>query len=956
MDILRFALLGLGIGALYAVTAQGLVLIYRASGVVNFAQGAFVMTGAYLYYEARNVYEAPIPVVLVVVVLAGVAIGLLMHLLLMRPLRDSSPLVRAVATLGVLALLQAVAVLRYTHGLLTADRFLPGDPVDLGGVVVTWDRMIIFAAGLVITAILWTVYRFTKFGKVTTAVAENELAAAAMGHSPDKVAAVNWAVGAGLATLTGALVAQITVLEPSQLSALILPALAAAMLGGFSSFPLALVAGLAMGAAQSVLTFEVATHGWWAGWPQAMPFLLVIAYLVIRGRGIPLRSHIFDRLPVVGTGRIRLVPTGIAVVAVAVAIAALSDSWVTAMSVTMAQAVVGLSVLAVVGYAGQLSLAQTVIGAMGAFIAAKLMEQTGTPFELAFLLGVVGAMVIGTLLGAPALRTRGVSLAVVTLGIAITLYALFLANTELTGSTDGIPVATPTLFGLDLDPSEHPRRYAFAALVLLLLTVLILANLRRGRAGRRLLAVRSNERAALALGVSVYTAKLYAFMLAAGIAAVGMSILAFHNERVVFERFDVFTSIGATMATVVGGLGVLLGPIVGATLLPDSITTKFINQWGPADVYLPLVGAILVLLVLVTGADGIVEQNRQLFTHLWSRRSGRKTSPVQAADGPVRETERRDVTPDPVPPRTLTVKNLTVRFGGVVAVDHMNLTVRPGSVHGLIGPNGAGKTTFVDAVTGFVSATGTVLLDGHDFSKSSPRRRARLGVARSFQSGELFNDLTVRENLAVGCDEGHNSRYLTDLVLPGPVRLSPVAVMAAQEFELDADFERKPPSLPFGRRRLVSIARAVAAAPSVLLLDEPAAGLSDEEAMELARLIRRLADAWGIGVLLIEHNLEMVLSVADEITVMAEGGELLAASPPSVVRTHPDVLRAYVGGGGADPESDPGISDGTGSDRRPAETMAPVGRKSPARPPGQLDPPRSDGSMLGRAPDRTDGS
>lgn len=897
MEILRFALLGLGIGALYAICAQGLVLIYRASGVVNFAQGAFVMAGAYLYYELGTVYALPMPVVLVAVVVAGAVVGTLMHILLMRPLRNTSPLVRAVATLGVLALLQAIAVLRYTHSVLSADTVLPDQPVDVGGVVITQDRMVLFGAGVVATGLLWVVYRFTRFGRITTAVAENEQAAASMGHSPDSVAAVNWALGSALATLTGALVAQIAPLEPNQLSSLILPALAAALLGGFRSFPLALLAALVIGAAQSVLTVEVAKHGWWGGWPQALPFLAVIGYLVLRGRGIPLRSHIFDRLPVVGTGRIRPVAMVLVLAGTTVVILLLSDGWVTAMSITIANAIVGLSVLAVTGYAGQLSLAQYVIGAMGAFVAAKLMESWGTPFELAFVAGVAGAMVIGTVLGAPALRTRGVNLAVTTLGIAIALYALFLANTALAGSTDGIAIASPTFFGLDLDPGEHPRRYALAALCLLALTILALANLRRGAAGRRLLAVRSNERAALALGISVYTAKLYAFMLAAGIAAVGVSTFAFLNERVVFARFDIFTSIGSFTATVVGGLGVLLGPVVGATLLPNSIVSQFITSWESADLYLPVIGAILVLLVLIAGGDGVVEQNRQMIAHLRDRFGGPKKHEARAAriGGRAPEAGRVEVIPDPVPAKSLVVRGLTVRFGGVVAVDDMDLMVRPGTVHGLIGPNGAGKTTLIDAVTGFVHSSGTVALATEDISTMGPRRRAQRGVARSFQSGELFDDLTVRENIAVACDAGALRRYVTDLLWPGPVPLSPAARMASQEFELEAHFDDKPRSLPFGRRRLVSIARAVASVPSVLLLDEPAAGLDDEESRELAHLIRRLADHWGIGILLVEHNIEMVLSVCDEVTVMAEGKELLAASPPSTVRTHPEVLRAYVG-------------------------------------------------------------
>jgi sulfate-transporting ATPase len=226
----------------------------------------------------------------------------------------------------------------------------------------------------------------------------------------------------------------------------------------------------------------------------------------------------------------------------------------------------------------------------------------------------------------------------------------------------------------------------------------------------------------------------------------------------------------------------------------------------------------------------------------------------------------------------------------------MSLTVRPGIVHGLIGPNGAGKTTFIDAITGFVTPNaGSIDLDDIKLTGTKARRRAEAGIARSFQSGELFADLTVRENLAVGGDDRSLWRYLTDLVRPGRIQLSAAAQLAAREFELESCYDVTPASLPFGQRRLVAMARAVASAPPVLLLDEPASGLDDHETEELARLLRSLARDWGIAILLVEHNLDLILSVCDEITVMDGGRELLPASSPTAVRHHPEVLEAYIG-------------------------------------------------------------
>jgi sulfate-transporting ATPase len=899
VELLRFALLGLAIGALYAVAAQGIVLVYRASGVVNFAQGGFVMFGGYEYYELHQKHGVSTIPSVVIIVVTGAVLGLAVHYLIMRPLKHSSPIARVVATLGILQILQSAAVLRYGQNIVSVDPIFPTRPLHIGKTVITEDRIILFFLGLAVTVVLWAVYRFTRFGKATSAVSENELAAASMGLSPDAIAARNWAIGSALAVVTGALIAPITFLQPAQTSAIVLPALAAALLGAFASFPLAFISALLIGVGESVMTYEASTRNWWSGWSTSLPFLVVIVYLVLRGRGVPLRSYLSDRLPKVGSGRIRPVPVIVLAAVGAALILTLPTEWSIALTVTCCFAIVCISVVVVTGYAGQLSLAQYVIGATGTFVAAKLMADHHVPFALAFVIGIASAMIIGIVVGAPALRTRGLNLAVATLGIGVALYSLMLTNIKLVDVIDGVRIEKPSIFGFSLDPDAHPARYGMATLIALVLIALGVANLRRGAAGRRLLAVRSNERAALALGVSVYTAKLYAFMLSAGIAAVGVSCLAFLNSNVLFSRFDIFSSIGFVTSTVVGGLGMVGGGVLGSTLITGGISSRFLSSLGDTlNSYLPLIGGVSVLLVLLAGADGMFEQNRAMFAAIAGKlrpQRSRKESGGQAARLGQRTAEIRSGLTR-VAPKTLAVEGLTVRFGGVTAVDAMSLAIKPGTVHGLIGPNGAGKTTFIDAVTGFVrTSAGTITLDGQPIGGIGARRRARRGIARSFQSGELFADLTVRENLAVGGDDPSPLRYVTDLFRPGRVKLSPAASVAAHEFELEQVYDSQPDMLPFGQRRMVAIARAIASAPSILLLDEPASGLDTAEAQELARLIRTLADDWGIGILLVEHNLDMVLSVCDEITVMSAGAELLAACPPDVVRTHPAVIEAYVG-------------------------------------------------------------
>ena len=261
-----------------------------------------------------------------------------------------------------------------------------------------------------------------------------------------------------------------------------------------------------------------------------------------------------------------------------------------------------------------------------------------------------------------------------------------------------------------------------------------------------------------------------------------------------------------------------------------------------------------------------------------------------------------------VPARTLTVEGLTVRYGAVVAVDDVSFRLEPGTVTGLIGPNGAGKTSLIDAISGFTSAEGRVRLDDLDLSKQPAVKRARAGVARSFQSLELFEDSTVFENLSVAADPQDLRSYLLDLIWPVNPPLPPEVVRAVTEFDLDEDLHRDVQDLSYGKRRLLAIARAVAMHPSVLLLDEPAAGLSSTESTELARVVRRLADDWGMAILVVEHDMNFVMGVCDQVVVL-DFGKLIASGSPEEVRSDPAVIAAYLGDGSeAEQEDQPSSS------------------------------------------------
>ncbi|WP_411150887.1 ABC transporter permease subunit [Streptomyces sp. A30] len=899
-DILRFALLGLGLGALYALTAHGIVLVYRGSGVLNFAHGAIGMAGAYVQWELATQHGVPYWPATACGVLASAVLGVLTHLLVLRPLRRASSLARLVGTLAVFIVLTALAVKRYGDSLQLVPGKLPNELLTIAGVTVTEDRVWLLGIAVVVTVLLHLLYKRTLFGLGTTAVAENEGAAASLGWSPDLIATGNWALGSALAGLTGILIVPVIGLSVTGLTTLLLSALAAALVGRFSSFPVTLAGGLVIGVVQSELTRFGSDV---TGLAASVPFLFIALVLVARGRALPLRGTFLDRLPALGTGKVRPLPLALAVVAGLSLVSLATPLWADAITTTLVLSLIILSIVVVTGYAGQVSLAAYALAGTGAFIAGHAAADWGWPFELALLAGVLGTVPIGLLFAVPAVRTRGVNLAIITLGLGTTLEAMVFQNTDLstTPGSDGIAVGKQTLFGISIFGVDHPQRYAAVVLVMFVAAALVVANVRRSRTGRRLIAVRANERAAAALGIDVRAAKLYAFGLSSAIAALAGVLTGFRSTSVVLSGFAGFDSITALGLAVIGGVGFLVGPLFAATFAAGTVGARFGDLVLPGlSEWMPLIGGIILVLTLVGNQDGIGKGLGKQPAPI-RRRLSSKRVPTVRTDEPTSASEVTRTAPLPsvevtrTAPLPLHVRDLTVRYGGVVAVDGLSLDVEPGRVVGLIGPNGAGKTSAIDAITGFTrAASGSVCLGDRDATRLPVHRRAAGGLSRSFQSLELFEDMTVLDNLYAACDRPGRWAYLTDLIRPGSRPLPAHALVAVREFGLQDSLDRPVGDLSYGERRLLAIARAVAASPSVLLLDEPAAGLSDDETRELARLVRRLAEDWGMGVLLVEHDVDMVMSVCDQVVVL-DFGHRICAGTPEEVRRDPAVRAAYLG-------------------------------------------------------------
>ena len=894
-DALRFVLLGLATGSLTALVALGIVLVHRTSGVLNFSAGALGGIAAFYFYDIRD-DGYPTWWALTFALVVGVLLGLLTYAVL-ASLRDASQLSKLIATLGLFSAGQAFMVLRWGSGIVQPRSMLPSRVVTLwGDVTIGLDRLLLIGIALACAAVLRLVYSGTLFGLATAAVAENRRVAASAGWSPNRIELLNFAVAGGLSALAAILLAPIITLNAAVLSIAVIPALAAALVGRFSSFGVTVMAALGIGIVQSEISLfqpDIAdalgvSAASLTGLVQAVPLAIILGYMVLTGRSRLQRGETLARLPLPGTGRVSLLPLVVGVTVGAGLLVSVGD-WTDALITSFALAIIVASVVVVAGYAGQLSLCQMALAGVGAWVAARLMSASGWPFELALLAAVVVTALLGIVVALPAVRTRGTSLAVATLALALMFNSLIFANSAVTGGVRGLPVDGVSVLGLDLDPVDHPERYGGFVLVVLVLVGLVVANVRRGRVGARLLAVRSNERAAASLGIGVVGAKLYAFALAASIAAVGGALLSLRQANVGFGQYGVVGSVLLVQYAVVGGIAWISG-VVSASGSPGALGTEIFSGLLPegSDItsWLAVLSGVGAVTVLRQAPDGIASE--------WSRRVHRITEPFQlprrssGAPPPARMRPRRS-------PATLEVTDVVVRFGGVVALDHVTFTVEPGEVVGLIGPNGAGKTTLLDVVTGFTRQQGgTVRFDGAAIDSWAVERRARAGIVRSWQAVELFEEMTVRDNLLVAADDHSAWPYVRDLVRPGRQAPTPLMDELIAELGLGSVVDQRPSTLPHGLARLVGIARALVTEPAVLLLDEPTAGLSEHERDELSAAVRAMAARFGIGILVVEHDVPLLMRTCDRLVAL-DFGRKIAEGTPDVVGRDPAVVEAYLG-------------------------------------------------------------
>lgn len=600
-DFLLFAILGLGAGAAYTLIALGIVLIQKGTGAVNFAQGAIAGCAA-LFYTASTNNGMPKVVSLFVCLAAGAALGVLFYVLVMRPLRKAPLLARIVSTLGLMILLSAAALKIWGSLSVVAPSIFPTTSLKIFGIAFGIDRLYLLGTAIILTAILWAVYRFTRFGVTTRAVAESERAASLLGSSPDLIGATNWALGCMLAAFAGVMIAPLTTVDIAPLTLLVLPALAAALVGRFTSFGITAAIAIAIGIGQSLLV------RYWTqpGVNQALPFVVVAVMMVIGGRLIPARGTLsLARLPLAPASRYKLVPSTIAIAIVVVALVTMQRTYQGGITTSMITTIIALSAVVVTGFVGQISLMQMAFAGIGGFMVSKLGTNAGIPFPWPIFMAALVAVPVGILLGLPAVRVRGINLAVVTLGAAVAVSAVVFQNADWTGGVNGSQVPSPGIWGFSLDPVPHPVRFGLFALVMTVAMIICVINLRRSPLGRRMLAVRANERAAAVAGINVVSTKLQAFALSAFIAGIGGGVLGYQLGAVAFDRFAPMASITLLAVAYIGGIAAIGGAVAAGVIVNGGFLYVLLSNIGGIASWWIVISGAALLVTAITQPDGI---------------------------------------------------------------------------------------------------------------------------------------------------------------------------------------------------------------------------------------------------------------------------------------------------------------------------------------------------------------
>lgn len=668
----------IGTGALIAAIALGVVLTYRGSGVVNFANGVVTVFVAYWYYGLRmegKFYIPPLPNPLVIIeipvnwfrdqgnyldlpnwptvidlpgerlttasaliisLIVAFLLGLFLHFVIFKPLRNAPVLAKVVTTVGLFVVLQEFIRIRFGEQTKTGVQFpLPKGKIDLPGQlpIVPRNQLLLVVVVVVVAVGLWALFKFSRFGLATRAAAENEKGAIVLGFSPDFLAGANWVLSTLIAGLLGILASPITNLDTVTLPLLIVPALGAALLANFTSFGVTVAAGIGIAMLQGWVQYQGA-QDWFpkgvlptAGLTQALPFFVIVVAMFLRGKSLPVRGAVsVGKMPFAQAPKHVLPLTLFASAFVLVLLFGLSYDWRQSVINSLVAIVIALSLVVLVGFVGQISLAQMAIAGTAGFFMSKYFSSL--PFPIAPVVGAIVAAAFGMIIAVPALRLRGVNLAVITLSAAVAIEQLVFKNKSFAGSLGALPVKPPSIGGKNFGPNNTDLKvlglkgrddippnvwFGVICLVFVIVLCLMVVNVRRSNTGRQFLAVRSNERAAAAAGIDVARTKILAFGLAAFIAGLGGTLSGYRFGSVTPTYFGAFASLTFLSFAYLGGIASVSGAVIAGFLAPNGINFNFLENILHIDQgYATLIGGIGLIATAIFNPEGVAGAPRLL--------------------------------------------------------------------------------------------------------------------------------------------------------------------------------------------------------------------------------------------------------------------------------------------------------------------------------------------------------
>ena len=915
-------------GMVLGLLALGVVLVYRSTRVINLAVGNMGLPATGLMALLVINYDFPYWLALPIALVVGIAVGAMIERAVIRRLFDAPRVIVLVATIGIAQLMQAVLA-SYPDLERTRGQRFPAPLTfiwdDVLGLRITGPKLtILVLVPLLALGLSWFLNR-TVFGQTVQASATNADLARLSGIDPKMVQLFVWTIAGLLATISLLLLSAnrgsiggLSNLGPNTMAR----ALVAAVIAGMVSFPRALAAGVAIGVVQAHVQFVFINQG---GLIDFLLFVVVAVAVAFQSRGSADEAGSFSfsarRRPIPERLREIWWVRGLSTTALGLllAIALVLPYLVTRPSrhllyaSILAFAICALSMTIVTGWAGQLSLGQMAFAGIGALFAAgfnrgltfgvgigdrwELFSVTlpRVPYLVSMLLAAGMAAATAALIGLGALRVKGLLLAVTTFAFAMAAQQYLYRRPMLNGgNSQSIPFRRGSLGPLDL---ASQRAYYYLCLGILVVLLVVVARLRRSGIGRSIIGVRENENTAAAYTVSPTRTKLLAFSLAGGIAGLGGALLGGLVQNIPYtERlFQITDSLRLVSIVVIGGLGTLMGPVVGALWVVG------LPAFWPDNDLVPLftssIGLLILLLYFPGGLIQITYSARDALLRWAESRlpdapSKTSTAPPAVVLGGGRD---RPVYQGPA----LAVRDVSVTFGGLRAVDRVSIVAHPGEVVGLIGTNGAGKSTLMNAIGGFVPSEGTVEILGNDVSGRSASARARVGLGRTFQAARLFPELTVRETVQVALEaRGRTGLLSTALFLPSASRSE--RAMASDASDL-IDFlglgryaDGFVAELSTGTRRIVELAGLLALDAQVLCLDEPTAGVAQRETEAFGPLLKQIQQELHATMIVIEHDMPMIMALSDRVYCL-EAGQVIAEGPPDEVRNDPRVVASYLG-------------------------------------------------------------